>query len=168
MQSLSYYILDSKFVSGSSSNQLLFMWLQFEEGKKLPTTFAFALVEHRNVDEMGGSGQTTDFRCLVRLRLRMYLAGEVISMNTENIKSSTRLQNMRMLLSDVGKPLYILKVYSFRTTGLTCFKEQWVLCRFQYMMHFREFCSFYSCEIHWAYGKVVAKLKKRIFCYHIL
>ncbi|KAI4312515.1 hypothetical protein MLD38_037321 [Melastoma candidum] len=104
-----------KDFSISQNDLVLLSKEKFEEGKKLPTTFAFALVEHRNVEERGGSGQTPDFHYVVHLRLRMYLAGEVTSTNTGNIKSSARLQNMRMLLNDVGNPLYILKLCSLST-----------------------------------------------------
>lgn len=84
--------------------------MQFDEGKKLPTTFAFALVEHRQMRETGGSGQNSDCRCLVVLRLRMHLTGQLMPMQTDKVESSPRLLNMRSLITEGGKSLYILKV----------------------------------------------------------
>ena len=73
--------------------------LQFNEGAKFPTTYAFALVEHRQA---------------ISLRLRMYLAGEVMHVNKDAVKSQ-RLLNMRSLITssvnEVDKPLYSLKVF---------------------------------------------------------
>lgn len=84
--------------------------MQFEEGKKLPTTFAFALVEYRQIRETGGSGQNSDCRCLVVLRLRLQLTGQLMPMQTDKVESSPRLLNMRSLISEGGKSIYILRV----------------------------------------------------------
>jgi senataxin len=73
--------------------------VQFQEGTRLPTTYAFALVESCQND---------------RFRLRMYLAGEVQHYNTDVVKSSQRLLNMRSRItsptSEVEKLFYSLKV----------------------------------------------------------
>lgn len=90
--------------------------MQFQEGKKLPTTFAFALVEHRQIREMGGSDLSSDYRCLIILRLRMYLTGEVMYLDGDKLESRPRLLNMRSLVSEVGKSVYILKVNSAEYT----------------------------------------------------
>lgn len=75
-----------------------FYLFQFKEGSKLPTTYAFALVEHTQPN---------------LLRLRMYLAGEVIHMNEDAVKSE-RLVNMCSLITSsvkaVEKCLFSLKV----------------------------------------------------------
>ncbi|KAF8026351.1 hypothetical protein BT93_F2979 [Corymbia citriodora subsp. variegata] len=88
---------------------------EFEEGKKLPTTFAFALVEYRQIRDTGGSGQNSDCRYLVVLRLRMHLTGQLMLMQTNKVESSPWLLNMRSLISEGGKSLYILKLCSLST-----------------------------------------------------
>lgn len=76
--------------------------MQFQDGTRLPTTYAFALVENCQND---------------RFRLRMYLAGEVEHYNTDVVKSCQRLLNMRSLItsptSEVEKLFYSLKVSFF-------------------------------------------------------
>lgn len=69
--------------------------LQFGEGKELPTTYAFALVEHR---QMG------------KIRLRMHLNGEVKGSNTDEVASCPRLLSMRSLVKEVQKTWSIMKV----------------------------------------------------------
>lgn len=72
--------------------------MQFKEGSTFPTTYAFALVEHCQAN---------------LLRLRMFLAGEVIHINKDAVKSQ-RLLNMHSLItssvSAVEKRLFSLKV----------------------------------------------------------
>lgn len=104
-----------KDFSISQNDLLLLSKEKFEEGKKLPTTFAFALVEHRQIRETGGSGQNSDCRCLVVLRLRMHLTGQLMPMLTDKVESSPRLLNMRSLISEGGKSLYIMKLCSLST-----------------------------------------------------
>lgn len=68
---------------------------QFGESKELPTAYAFALVEHRQQD---------------KIRLRLYLSGEVKSFDTDDVQTCSRLLNMLPLVSEVQKYLYVLKV----------------------------------------------------------
>ncbi|KAI6705387.1 hypothetical protein NL676_008349 [Syzygium grande] len=104
-----------KDFSISQNDLLLLSKEKFEEGKKLPTTFAFALVEYRQIREMGGSGQNSDCRCLVVLRLRLQLTGQLMPMQTDKVESSPRLLNMRSLISEGGKSIYILRICSLST-----------------------------------------------------
>lgn len=72
--------------------------LQFQEGAKLPTTYAFALVE---------SVQNN------RIVLRMYLAGEITNGKTDVTESSSRLLNVRSLITSMNEAdrlFYSLKV----------------------------------------------------------
>lgn len=72
---------------------------QFQDGTRLPTTYAFALVENCQND---------------RFRLRMYLAGEVEHSTPDAVKYSQGLLRMRTLItsptSEVDKLFYSLKV----------------------------------------------------------
>lgn len=81
--------------------------IQLQDLKKLPSAFAFAFVEHRQIRETAGSD---NHGFLVVLRLRMYLAGEVKQMNIDKVESSLRLINMLTLISKVPNSVYILKV----------------------------------------------------------
>ncbi|KAK4846134.1 hypothetical protein QYF36_013474 [Acer negundo] len=87
----------------SPNDLMLFSRQQFNEGAKFPTTYAFALVEHRQA---------------ISLRLRMYLTGEIMHVNEDAVKSQ-RLLNMRSLITssvnEVDKPLYSLKICSLST-----------------------------------------------------
>ncbi|XP_044479104.1 probable helicase MAGATAMA 3 isoform X1 [Mangifera indica] len=87
----------------SPNDLLLLSKEEFKEGSKLPTTYAFALVEHTQPN---------------LLRLRMYLAGEVIHMNEDAVKSE-RLVNMCSLITSsvkaVEKCLFSLKICSLST-----------------------------------------------------
>lgn len=65
---------------------------------------------------MGGSDLSSDYRCLIILRLRMYLTGEVMYLDGDKLESRPRLLNMRSLVSEVGKSVYILKVKSAEYT----------------------------------------------------
>ena len=73
--------------------------MQFQEGTRLPTTYAFALAEHRQGD---------------LLRLRMWLHGEVKQINTDEVVPCPRLSAMHSLISklinDPNRGLYFLKV----------------------------------------------------------
>ena len=77
----------------------MYQWchLQFGEGTVLPTKYAFALVEHRNDNRL-------------QVSLRMHLRGEVKQINADEVEACPRLLNMCSLVSEVNKPLYILKV----------------------------------------------------------
>lgn len=72
---------------------------QFQEGTRLPTIYAFALVENCQND---------------RFRLRMYLSGEVEHSNRDVVQPCQRLLSMRALItsptSEVDKLFYSLKV----------------------------------------------------------
>ncbi|XP_011041921.1 PREDICTED: probable helicase MAGATAMA 3 isoform X2 [Populus euphratica] len=78
---------------------------QFKEGGgKFPQVYAFALVEQRQHN---------------LLRLRMFLAGEVMNLNTDVIESRTRLLKMHGLITSPGllheKRLFSLKICSLST-----------------------------------------------------
>ncbi|KAL2254379.1 UNVERIFIED_CONTAM: putative helicase MAGATAMA 3 [Sesamum indicum] len=66
----------------------------FGEGKQLPTTYAFALVEHRQQD---------------KIRLRLYLGGEIKRFNTDAIETCPRLLNMLPIVTEVQKYFYVMK-----------------------------------------------------------
>ncbi|OMO79958.1 putative helicase MAGATAMA 3 [Corchorus capsularis] len=89
----------------SQNDLLLLSKEEFKDGsKKLPTTYAFALVEHR---------QKT------LLRLRMYLVGEFTQVNPDVEKNSERLIRMQALVTssanEVEKRLYSIKICSLST-----------------------------------------------------
>ncbi|KAH9752047.1 putative helicase MAGATAMA 3 [Citrus sinensis] len=91
-------------VESISPNDLLLLSKEeFKEGSTFPTTYAFALVEHCQAN---------------LLRLRMFLAGEVIHINKDAVKSQ-RLLNMHSLItssvSAVEKRLFSLKICSLST-----------------------------------------------------
>lgn len=67
--------------------------MQFEG--KIPTAYAFALVEHRQQD---------------KLRLRLFLGNEVIGYNKDKTKSSQRRFSMLPIVCEVKKILFIEKV----------------------------------------------------------
>uniref|UniRef100_A0A6N2MY61 Helicase ATP-binding domain-containing protein n=1 Tax=Salix viminalis TaxID=40686 RepID=A0A6N2MY61_SALVM len=78
---------------------------QFKErGGNFPQVYAFALVEQRQHN---------------LLRLRMFLAGEVMNLNTDVIESRTRLLKMHGLITSPGmlheKRLFSLKICSLST-----------------------------------------------------
>ncbi|CAH9074675.1 unnamed protein product [Cuscuta epithymum] len=82
-------------------NDLLLVSNQkFEEGKSVPTTYAFALVEHRQQD---------------KIKLRMHLKGEFKELNTDKLVECSRLSNMRYLFSEVKGKLFFLKVCNLST-----------------------------------------------------
>lgn len=90
-----------KFLDSPKLKNFLEIWalvvkyLQFGEGKRLPTAYAFALVEDRRPD---------------KIRLRMYLSGEVKQLSTEETEACPRLLNMRPLVTENAKLLHVLKV----------------------------------------------------------
>ncbi|KAI3447169.1 hypothetical protein Pfo_003834 [Paulownia fortunei] len=84
----------------SQNDLLLLSNKKFGEGKQLPTTYAFALVEHRQQD---------------KIRLRLYLSGEVKRFNTDDVQTCPRLLNILPFVSAVQKYLYILKICSLST-----------------------------------------------------
>nr|POF00480.1 putative helicase magatama 3 [Quercus suber] len=94
------YAADNAKESISHNDLLLLSKEKFQDGTRLPTTYAFALVENCQND---------------RFRLRMYLAGEVQHYNTDVVKSCQRLLNMRSLItsptSEVEKLFYSLKAH---------------------------------------------------------
>ncbi|XP_056694647.1 probable helicase MAGATAMA 3 [Spinacia oleracea] len=81
-------------------NDLLLLSKEKIEKTKLPETYAFALVEHRQNDS---------------LRLRMFLQGEIKGTDTHHTKSSARLVNMRSCVCTDKALLYISKVCSLST-----------------------------------------------------
>ncbi|XP_021285996.1 probable helicase MAGATAMA 3 isoform X2 [Herrania umbratica] len=98
----------------SQNDLLLLSKEEFKEGtKKLPTTYAFALVEHRQKNQ---------------LRLRMYLAGEFTQVNPDVEKNSERLIRMQALITSSGtaleKHLFSIKICSLSTIA----REYIALC----------------------------------------
>ncbi|GMQ01759.1 hypothetical protein CsSME_00048288 [Camellia sinensis var. sinensis] len=88
--------------SVSQNDLLLLSEKQFGEGKELPTKYAFALVEHRNDNKL-------------QVTLRMQLSGEVKRTNADEVEQCPRLLNMLSLVSEVNKPLRMLKICSLST-----------------------------------------------------
>lgn len=89
---------DSKSIS--QNDLLLLSNKKLGEGKALPTAYAFALVEHCQHD---------------KIKLRLNLCGELKGLSTDDVQTSSRLLNMRPLVSEVQKYLYILKICSLST-----------------------------------------------------
>ncbi|KAF7842677.1 putative helicase MAGATAMA 3 [Senna tora] len=88
----------------SQNDLLLLSKEKFLNGKKFPTVYAFALVEH--------SRKFSEARLL---RVRLYLAGEFSNYNTNNVESSPRLLNMRSHVCEPERQLYFLKICSLST-----------------------------------------------------
>ncbi|KAK2992800.1 hypothetical protein RJ640_009097 [Escallonia rubra] len=84
----------------SQNDLLLLSKKKFGGDTELPTTYAFALVEHRQPD---------------KIRLRMHLSEEVKRNNTAEVKSSPRLLSMRPLVSEIQKYWCIMKICSLST-----------------------------------------------------
>ncbi|XP_050228879.1 probable helicase MAGATAMA 3 [Mercurialis annua] len=80
------------------------LWLlsrdKIQDGLVLPEVYAFALVEHRQRD---------------RCKLRMFLDGEVMQLNLDNIEPHPRLLKMRAHITVPVKQIYSLKICSFST-----------------------------------------------------
>ncbi|XP_014490126.1 probable helicase MAGATAMA 3 isoform X1 [Vigna radiata var. radiata] len=74
------------------------------DGKRLPTVYAFALVEHVR--------KYFDTRLV---RVRLYLAGEFLKYNTDDVKSCPRLFNMRSHICETERQLYFMKQCSLST-----------------------------------------------------
>ncbi|XP_059313666.1 probable helicase MAGATAMA 3 [Lycium ferocissimum] len=88
-------------VESISQNDLLLLSnKEFGDGKRLPTAYAFALVEDRRPD---------------KIRLRMHLSGEFKQLNTEETEACSRLLSMRPLVTENSKLLYVLKICSLST-----------------------------------------------------
>uniref|UniRef100_A0A7N0T4L7 AAA+ ATPase domain-containing protein n=1 Tax=Kalanchoe fedtschenkoi TaxID=63787 RepID=A0A7N0T4L7_KALFE len=91
-------------VAGEFIAQNDLLLLSKEKFDRIPTSYAFAMVEHRvKADE--------SMQCV---RLRMYLNGEDKQSIDEN-KSLARVINMRSLVSRSGSSVYILKICSLST-----------------------------------------------------
>ncbi|RDY05359.1 putative helicase MAGATAMA 3, partial [Mucuna pruriens] len=88
----------------SQNDLLLLSKDKFLGGKRLPTVYAFALVEH--------SRKFFETRLL---RVRLYLAGEFSNFNTDNVKSCPRLFNMRSHVCETERQLYYMKLCSLST-----------------------------------------------------
>lgn len=86
--------------SVSQNDLLLLTNKKFEEGKEIPTTYAFALVEHRQQD---------------KIRLRMNLSGEAKGFNVDEFQSCPRLLNMKPLITEVQRHFFIMKICSLST-----------------------------------------------------
>ncbi|XP_024022736.1 probable helicase MAGATAMA 3 isoform X2 [Morus notabilis] len=87
----------------SQNDLLLLSKVKFQEGARLPTTYAFTLVE---------SVQNN------RIVLRMFLDGEFTHGKTDVIESSSRLTNVRALITSTNEAdrlFYSLKVCSLST-----------------------------------------------------
>ncbi|XP_047938068.1 probable helicase MAGATAMA 3 isoform X1 [Salvia hispanica] len=82
-----------------SENDLLLVSNKKFEGK-IPTAYAFALVEHRQQD---------------KLRLRLFLGNEVIGYNKDKTKSSQRRFSMIPIVCEVKKILFVEKICSLST-----------------------------------------------------
>uniref|UniRef100_A0A803LMN9 Helicase MAGATAMA 3 n=1 Tax=Chenopodium quinoa TaxID=63459 RepID=A0A803LMN9_CHEQI len=81
-------------------NDLLVLSKEKIVGDRFPETYAFALVEHRQIDS---------------LRLRMFLQGEVKGTDTNRTVSSKRLANMRSCIKVEQIILHMSKVCSLST-----------------------------------------------------
>ncbi|KAL0384527.1 UNVERIFIED_CONTAM: putative helicase MAGATAMA 3 [Sesamum radiatum] len=93
-------VICSDAESISQNDLLLLSTKKFGEGKQLPTTYAFALVEHRQQD---------------KIRLRLYLGGEVKRYNTDAVETCPRLLNMLPIVTEVQKYFYVMKICSLST-----------------------------------------------------
>ncbi|KAL2647115.1 hypothetical protein AAZX31_05G112900 [Glycine max] len=88
----------------SQNDLLLLSKEKFLNGKRLPTVYAFALVEH-----------VRKFFETRLLRVRLYLAGEFSNFNTDNVQSCPRLFNMRSHICETERQLYFMKLCSLST-----------------------------------------------------
>ncbi|KAJ4840676.1 hypothetical protein Tsubulata_022591 [Turnera subulata] len=87
-----------------SQNDVLLLSKEQIKGTKLPKTYAFALVEQRQHS---------------LLRLRMFLTGEVVNLDTDVVRPCPRMLSMRSLITSPLKPqeraLFSLKICSLST-----------------------------------------------------
>ncbi|KAL1366258.1 hypothetical protein HN51_014103 [Arachis hypogaea] len=88
----------------SQNDLLLLSKDKFVDGKKLPTVYAFALVEN-----------VRKFSETRLLRARLYLAGEFSHYDTDSVKSCPRLFNMRSHICESERQLYFMKMCSLST-----------------------------------------------------
>ncbi|KAG2371087.1 helicase MAGATAMA 3 [Vigna angularis] len=88
----------------SQNDLLLLSRDKFLDRKRLPTVYAFALVEHVR--------KYFDTRLV---RVRLYLAGEFLKYNTDDVKSCPRLFNMRSHICETERQLYFMKQCSLST-----------------------------------------------------
>ncbi|KAI3770289.1 hypothetical protein L6452_01416 [Arctium lappa] len=86
--------------SVSQNDLLLLTKKKFGDDKELPTTYAFALVEHRLPD---------------KIRLRMQLDEEIKRVDTDELNASKRLLKMRSLIVEQNKTWSIMKICSLST-----------------------------------------------------
>ncbi|XP_059648117.1 probable helicase MAGATAMA 3 [Cornus florida] len=86
--------------SVSQNDLLLLSKEKFGEGKELPSTYAFALVEHRQSD------------CFT---LRMHLSGEVERADKAEVKYCERLSKMRAQIIENKKQWFTMKICSLST-----------------------------------------------------
>ncbi|CAJ1935953.1 unnamed protein product [Sphenostylis stenocarpa] len=102
-----------EIIEGESISQndlLLLSKDNFLDGKRLPTVYAFALVEH-----------VRKFFETRLVRVRLYLAGEFSKFNTDNVQSCPRLFNMRSHLCSLST---IAREYvAIRTIGCLPYKD---------------------------------------------
>ncbi|PHT98581.1 hypothetical protein BC332_32489 [Capsicum chinense] len=96
-------------VESISQNDLLLLSnKEFGDGKRLPTAYAFALVEDRRPD---------------KIRLRMHLSGEVKQLNTQETEACSRLLSMRPLVTENAKLLHVLKSWCRCINSPACSKQ---------------------------------------------
>ncbi|XP_020234530.1 probable helicase MAGATAMA 3 isoform X1 [Cajanus cajan] len=88
----------------SQNDLLLLSKDKILDGKRLPTVYAFALVE-----------QVRKFFETRLLRVRLYLAGEFSHFNTDNVQSCPRLLNMHTHICETQRQLYFMKMCSLST-----------------------------------------------------
>ncbi|KAK7250808.1 hypothetical protein RIF29_33507 [Crotalaria pallida] len=79
---------------------------QYVDGERLPTVYAFSLVEHNR--------KLLD---TALIRARLFLAGEFLRFNTDNVQPCPRLLNMRSHICKTGteRNLYFTKICSLST-----------------------------------------------------
>ncbi|KAL3616777.1 putative helicase MAGATAMA 3 [Castilleja foliolosa] len=84
----------------AQNDLLLLSTKKFGEGKHVPSTYAFALVEYRQN---------------VEARLRLYLSGEFKSYNIDDVQTCPRLLSMLPVVSKAKNTLHALKICSLST-----------------------------------------------------
>lgn len=88
----------------SQNDLLLLSKEKFQDSKRLPTGYAFALVEN-----------TRKYSETRLVRVRLHLAGEFSHYNTDNVQSCPRLFNMRSHICETERQLYFMKLCSLST-----------------------------------------------------
>ncbi|CAN6438865.1 unnamed protein product [Victoria cruziana] len=95
-------VVKPEFGEDMSDNDLILLSREkFEGAKTLPTTYAFAIVDGRD----GGT----------KLKLRMFLSGEVKRLNIEEVETNPRLLRMLSSFQTKNIPINIRKVCSLST-----------------------------------------------------